>query len=100
MLLNLESTGMSRRGHARLQVICTPVRYHSFVKWCRQIANAAGILVDVESMDVRAGGATEAEQAWAHDGSDPKRPHPQQAEYDARLYPAPLEEDCRRRRCA
>ena len=42
-----------------------PARYRSFVKWWRQIANAAGIPVDVESMDARAGGATEAEEAGA-----------------------------------
>lgn len=42
-----------------------PVRYRSFIRWWRQIANAAGIPVDVESMDARAGGATEAEEAGA-----------------------------------
>ena len=40
-----------------------PVRYRSFVKWWRKIATAAGIPVDVESMDARAGGATEAQEA-------------------------------------
>jgi hypothetical protein len=42
-----------------------PVRYRSFVRWWRQIANAAGIPVDVESMDLRASGATEAQEPGA-----------------------------------
>jgi hypothetical protein len=42
-----------------------PVRYRSYVKWFRQIATAAGIPLDVQSMDARAGGATEAEESGA-----------------------------------
>lgn len=42
-----------------------PVRYRSFVKWWRQIADVAQIPSDVESADARAGGATEAEEAGA-----------------------------------
>jgi hypothetical protein len=42
-----------------------PVRYRSYVKWFRQIARAAGIPDDVQSMDARAGGATEADEAGA-----------------------------------
>jgi hypothetical protein len=41
------------------------MRERSYRKWFRQIARAAGILDDVWSMDSRAGGATEAEQAGA-----------------------------------
>lgn len=40
-----------------------PIRYRSYAKWWRQIANAAGIPADIQSMDARAGGATEAEEA-------------------------------------
>lgn len=40
-----------------------PIRYRSYAKWWRQIASAAGIPADVQSMDARAGGATEAEEA-------------------------------------
>lgn len=42
-----------------------PVREGSYRKWFRQIARAAGIPDDVWSMDSRAGGATEAEEAGA-----------------------------------
>jgi hypothetical protein len=42
-----------------------PIRYRSYAKWWRQIATAAGIPMDVQSMDARAGGATEAEEAMA-----------------------------------
>jgi hypothetical protein len=42
-----------------------PVRQTSYGKWFRQIARAAGIPDDVWSMDARAGGATEAEEAGA-----------------------------------
>lgn len=42
-----------------------PIRYRSYAKWWRQIATAAGIPADVQSMDARAGGATEAEEALA-----------------------------------
>ncbi len=40
-----------------------PVPEHSYRKWFRQIARAAGIPDDVWNMDTRAGGATEAEEA-------------------------------------
>lgn len=40
-----------------------PIRYRSYVKWFRQIATVAGIPADVQSMDARAGGATEADEA-------------------------------------
>ncbi|CCE05823.1 putative Phage integrase [Bradyrhizobium sp. STM 3843] len=43
-----------------------PIRYRSYAKWWRQIATAAGIPVEVQSMDARAGGATEAEEAGAN----------------------------------
>ena len=42
-----------------------PIRERSYRKWFRQIARAAGIPDAVWSMDSRAGGATEAEQAGA-----------------------------------
>jgi hypothetical protein len=42
-----------------------PMRERSYRKWFRQIARAAGIPDEVWSMDSRAGGATEAEQAGA-----------------------------------
>lgn len=42
-----------------------PIRYRSYAKWFRQIAETAGIPADVQSMDARAGGATEAEEAGA-----------------------------------
>jgi len=42
-----------------------PIRYRSYAKWFRQIAEIAGIPADVQSMDARAGGATEAEEAGA-----------------------------------
>ena len=42
-----------------------PVRYRSYVKWFRQIARGAGIPEDVQSMDARAGAATEAEETGA-----------------------------------
>ena len=42
-----------------------PVRERSYRKWFRQIARAAGIADEVWSMDSRAGGATEAEEAGA-----------------------------------
>lgn len=42
-----------------------PVRERSYRKWFRQIARAAGIPDAVWSMDSRAGGATEAEEAGA-----------------------------------
>lgn len=42
-----------------------PIRYRSYAKWFRQIATVAGIPLDVQSMDARAGGATEAEEAGA-----------------------------------
>lgn len=42
-----------------------PIRYRSYAKWWRQIATAAGIPADVQSMDARAGGITEAEEAGA-----------------------------------
>jgi hypothetical protein len=42
-----------------------PVRQRSYIKWFRQIARAAGIPDEVWSMDARAGGATEAEEAGA-----------------------------------
>jgi hypothetical protein len=42
-----------------------PIRERSYRKWFRQIARAAGIPDDVWSMDSRAGGATEAEEAGA-----------------------------------
>jgi hypothetical protein len=40
-----------------------PIRYRSNAKWFRQIATIAGIPLDVQSMDARAGGATEADEA-------------------------------------
>src|ERR1019366_6021481 len=40
-----------------------PIRYRSCAKWFRQIATIAGIPLDVQSMDARAGGATEADEA-------------------------------------
>jgi hypothetical protein len=42
-----------------------PVRERSYRKWFRQVARAAGIPDEVWSMDSRAGGATEAEEAGA-----------------------------------
>jgi hypothetical protein len=42
-----------------------PVRERSYRKWFRQIARAANIPDEVWSMDSRAGGATEAEEAGA-----------------------------------
>lgn len=42
-----------------------PVRERSYRKWFRQIARAAGIPDEVWSMDSRAGGVTEAEEAGA-----------------------------------
>jgi hypothetical protein len=42
-----------------------PIRYRSYAKWFRQVATVAGIPLDVQSMDARAGGATEAEEAGA-----------------------------------
>jgi hypothetical protein len=42
-----------------------PVQERSYRKWYRQIARAAGIPDEVWSMDSRAGGATEAEEAGA-----------------------------------
>jgi hypothetical protein len=42
-----------------------PVRERSYRTWFRQIARAAGIPDEVWSMDSRAGGATEAEEAGA-----------------------------------
>ena len=42
-----------------------PMRYQSFAQWFRQIARAAGIPDDIRSMDARAGGATEADEAGA-----------------------------------
>lgn len=42
-----------------------PVRERSYRRWFRQIARAAGIPDEVWSMDSRAGGATEAEEAGA-----------------------------------
>jgi integrase len=41
------------------------MRERSYRKWFRQIARAANIPDDVWSMDSRAGGATEAEEAGA-----------------------------------
>lgn len=40
-----------------------PMRYTSFAMWFRQVARAAGIPDDIRSMDARAGGATEADEA-------------------------------------
>ncbi len=42
-----------------------PIRERSYRKWFRQIARAAGIPDTIWSMDSRAGGATEAEEAGA-----------------------------------
>lgn len=42
-----------------------PIRERSYRKWFRPIARAAGIPDEVWSMDARAGGATEAEEAGA-----------------------------------
>jgi hypothetical protein len=42
-----------------------PIRERSYRKWFRQIARAAGIPDEVWSMDSRAGGATEADEAGA-----------------------------------
>lgn len=42
-----------------------PFTRHSYAKWFRKIARPAGIPDDVWSMDARAGGATEAEEAGA-----------------------------------
>jgi hypothetical protein len=42
-----------------------PVPEHSYRKWFRSIARAAGIPDEVWSMDARAGGATEADEAGA-----------------------------------
>ena len=42
-----------------------PIRERSYRKWFRLIARAAGIPDAVWSMDTRAGGATEAEEAGA-----------------------------------
>lgn len=55
-----ERTGAIIKGEQGL-----PVRYRSYVRWFRQIARAAGIPDTVWSMDARAGGATEAEEAGA-----------------------------------
>jgi Phage integrase family len=55
-----QRTGAIVKGEHRL-----PIRERSYRKWFRQIARAAGIPDAVWSMDSRAGGATEAEQAGA-----------------------------------
>lgn len=36
-----------------------PIRYRSYADWWRQVATAAGIPGDVQSMDARVGGITE-----------------------------------------
>ena len=64
-LLELVPEGESRTGAIIKGEHGLPVRYRSFVKWWRKIATAAGIPLDVENMDARAGGATEAEEAGA-----------------------------------
>jgi hypothetical protein len=56
--------------HERVGAIVTgehglPVRERSYRKWFRQIARVAGIPDEVWSMDSRAGGATEADEAGA-----------------------------------
>lgn len=56
-----ERTGAIVKGEHGL-----PVRERSYRKWFRPIAHAAGIPDEVWSMDARAGGATEAEEAGAH----------------------------------
>jgi Phage integrase family len=53
-----ERTGAIIKGERGL-----PVRERSYRKWFRQIARAAGIPDEVWSMDSRAGGATEADEA-------------------------------------
>ncbi len=55
-----ERTGAIVKGEHGL-----PVRERSYRKWFRRIARAAGIPDEVWSMDSRAGGATEAEEAGA-----------------------------------
>lgn len=55
-----ERTGAIVKGEHGL-----PVRERSYRKWFRQIARAAGIPDEVWSMDSRAGGATEADEAGA-----------------------------------
>jgi hypothetical protein len=55
-----ERTGAIVKGEHGL-----PIRYRSHAKWFRQIATVAGIPLDVQSRDGRAGGATEAEESGA-----------------------------------
>jgi hypothetical protein len=55
-----ERTGAVIKGEGGL-----PVRYRTYQKWFRRIARVAGIPDEVWSMDARAGGATEAEEAGA-----------------------------------
>lgn len=64
-LLEAVPAGVDRTGPIVKGEHGLPVRYRSFVKWFRQIAEVAGIPSDVQNMDARAGGATEAEEAGA-----------------------------------
>jgi hypothetical protein len=68
-----------------------PVRYRSYVKWFRQIATAAGIPLDVQSMDARAG------IRRAHARGNPGRADAHREDHDAPLHPPADEKD--RRRC-
>jgi len=62
----LESVPLHQRGGAIVKdERGLPVRDRSYRKWFRQIARAAGIPDEVWSMDSRAGGATEADEAGA-----------------------------------
>lgn len=58
-----ERTGAIVKGEHGL-----PMREHSFRKWFRKIARAAGIPDEIWNMDSRAGAATEAEEALANLG--------------------------------
>ena len=65
-----------------------PVRERSYRKWFRQIARAAGIPDEVWSMDSRAGGAAEAEEAGAAlDAIQGALTHCERG-HDAALHPA------------
>ena len=65
-----------------------PVRERSYRKWFRQIARAAGIPDALWSMDSRAGGATEAEQAGAEIDAIAGRAYAFEERHDAALHPA------------
>jgi len=86
--------------HERMGVIIKgehgpPMRELSYRKWFRQIARVAGIPDEVWSMDGRAGGATETEEAGADLGDIQARPHALQAVHHVCLYPTAIDEDCK-----